>query len=283
MIGIVGGGQMGAGIAEVCATHGFNVVVVEQSDAAAAQAVQRIERSLSRAVERGKATAEAAAAARTRIVIGSGWEALAEAEFIIEAVPEQPELKVAVFRRLSELTAQSQAILATNTSSLPIAHLAAQTDCPDRVIGLHFFNPVPVMRLVEIVPSVRTSAVTLEATERLARERLDRIVVHATDRAGFIVNTLLMPYLLSAVRMLEAGHASAEDIDTAMIEGCGHPMGPLALADFIGLDTCAAIADSLFEEFKEPLYAPPPLLRRMVESGWLGRKSGRGFFTHPSS
>jgi 3-hydroxybutyryl-CoA dehydrogenase len=151
------------------------------------------------------------------------------------------------------------------------------------VIGLHFFNPVPVLRLVEVVPSVRTSAATVTATERLAAEQLDRIIVRTSDRAGFIVNTLLMPYLLSAMRMLEAGHATADDIDTAMRQGCAHPMGPLALADFIGLDTCAAIADCMFEEFKEPLYAPPPLLRRMVESGLLGRKSGRGFFTHPSS
>ncbi len=283
MIGVVGGGQMGAGIAEVCATHGFEVLVVEQSDAAARSAATRIERSLARAVERGKWTPKEADAARSRLTIGTDWEGLGDAAFILEAVPEQPHLKAQVFERLSELTAQSKAILATNTSSLPIARIAAHTDCPERVIGLHFFNPVPVMRLVEVVPSVLTSAATITAVEQLAVDRLDRIIVRTTDRAGFIVNTLLMPYLLSAMRMLEAGHATAADIDTAMKEGCAHPMGPLALADFIGLDTCAAIADSMFEEFKEALYAPPPILRRMVESGLLGRKCGRGFFTYPSS
>lgn len=281
MIGIVGGGQMGAGIAEVCAGHGFDVIVVEQTDATADAAARRIAQSLERAVERGKRTREDADALTRRITIGTDWDRLAGAEFIIEAVSEQPDLKAEVFRRLSRITAGSQTVLATNTSSLPIARIAAHTDCAERVIGLHFFNPVPVMPLVELVPSVLTSAATIEATERLAREQLGRIVVHTTDRAGFIVNTLLMPYLLSAMRMYEAGFATADDIDTAMVQGCAHPMGPLALADFIGLDTCAAIADSMYEEFKEPLYAAPPVLRRMVESGLVGRKGGRGFFTYP--
>ena len=281
VIGIVGGGQMGAGIAEVCAAHGFDVVVVEQDARAAEAAHRRIANSLDRAVERGKRTRDDADALLRRIAIGTDWEPLADAEFVIEAVSEQPDLKAEVFRRLSRITAGSRAVLATNTSSLPIAQIAAHTDCPDRVIGLHFFNPVPVMPLVELVPSVLTSAETVLATEHLATQGLARTVVRTVDRAGFIVNTLLMPYLLSAMRMYEAGYATAEDIDTAMVQGCAHPMGPLTLADFIGLDTCAAIADSLYEEFKEPLYAAPPVLRRMVESGLVGRKGGRGFFTYP--
>lgn len=280
MIGIVGGGQMGAGIAEVCATHGIDALVVEQSTEAAAAATGRIERSLARAVKSGKATQEAADAALARITVSTQWEGLAGAEFIIEAVSENPTLKAEVFSRLSSITAGSSTILATNTSSIPIAQIAAHTSCPERVIGLHFFNPVPVMPLVEVVPSILTSHETVAATLALAGERLDRVIVRTTDRAGFIVNTLLMPYLMSAVRMLEAGYATAEDIDTSMVTGCAHPMGPLALADFIGLDTCAAIADSLYEEFKEPTFTPPPLLRRMVESGLLGRKSGRGFYTY---
>ena len=281
MIGIVGGGQMGAGIAEVCAAHEFDVVVVEQDARAADAAQRRITQSLDRAVERGKRTRDDADALLRRIEIGTDWEPLADAEFVIEAVSEQPDLKAEVFRRLSRITARSQAVLATNTSSLPIAQIAAHTDCPERVIGLHFFNPVPVMSLVELVPSVLTSAETIRATEALATQGLARTVVRTVDRAGFIVNTLLMPYLLSAMRMVEAGYATAEDVDTAMVQGCAHPMGPLTLADFIGLDTCAAIADSLYEEFKEPLYAAPPVLRRMVESGLVGRKGGRGFFTYP--
>ena len=281
MIGIVGGGQMGAGIAEVCATHGFDVVIIEQSPEASQAAHRRITRSIDRAVERGKRSREDADLAIGRIAVDTDLERLAAAEFVIEAVSEQPELKAAIFRRLSEVTAASGTILATNTSSLPIARIASHTDCPERVIGLHFFNPVPVMPLVEIVPSVLTSPATIDATERFARDSLDRIVVRTVDRAGFIVNTLLMPYLLSAMRMFEAGFATAEDIDTAMVQGCAHPMGPLALADFIGLDTCAAIADAMHEEFKEPLYAAPPVLRRMVESGLVGRKGGRGFFTYP--
>jgi 3-hydroxybutyryl-CoA dehydrogenase len=280
MIGIVGGGQMGAGIAEVCATHGIDALVVEQSTEAAAAATGRIERSLARAVKSGKATQEAADAALARIAVSTQWDGLAGAEFIIEAVSENPALKAEVFSRLSSITAGSGTILATNTSSIPIAQIAAHTSCPERVIGLHFFNPVPVMPLVEVVPSILTSPETVAATLALAGERLDRVIVRTTDRAGFIVNTLLMPYLMSAIRMLEAGYATAEDIDTSMVTGCAHPMGPLALADFIGLDTCAAIADSMYGEFKEPTFTPPPLLRRMVESGLLGRKSGRGFYTY---
>ncbi len=279
MIGIVGGGQMGAGIAEVCATHGFEVVVVEQP-AAVAGAGQRIQSSLERAAARGKLSATEAAAARGRISLGSDWAALAPAEFIIEAVTEDLGAKRQVFRQLAELTEHSRAILASNTSSIPIARIAAGTQAQDRIIGLHFFHPVPVMPLVEIVPSALTSPETLTATEDFARERLGRTVVHTTDRAGFIVNTLLMPYLLSAMRMYEAGFATAADIDTAMTVGCAHPMGPLTLADFIGLDTCAAIADAMFDEYREALYAPPPILRRMVESGLLGRKSGQGFYNY---
>ncbi len=279
MIGIVGGGQMGAGIAEVCASHGYDTCVVEQSPAAAQAAITRIEGSLARGVERGKLTRSAAEIVRSRIHVSTDWAELAGAEFILEAVSESAEVKGEVFRRLDRLVAGSTTILATNTSSIPIAQIAAHTSCPDRVIGLHFFNPVPVMALVEVVPSILTSNQTLDAALAFAT-RLDRVIVRSVDRAGFIVNGLLMPYLMSAIRMLEAGYSTAGDIDTSMVRGCAHPMGPLALADFIGLDTCAAIADQLYQEFKEPLFAPPPLLLRMVESGLLGRKSGRGFHTY---
>ncbi len=279
MIGIVGGGQMGAGIAEVCARHGYEVAVVEQPEAVAA-AVRRIESSLERGIARGKLSAETGAAAQARITVGTDWTRLAEATFILEAVTESLDAKRRVFLQLAELTRHAGTILATNTSSIPIARIAAGTQAQDRIIGLHFFQPVPVMPLVEIVPSALTSPETLTATEDFARVGLGRTVVRTTDRAGFIVNTLLMPYLLSAMRMFEAGFATAADIDTAMTVGCAHPMGPLTLADFIGLDTCAAIADAMFDEYREPLYAPPPILRRMVESGLLGRKSGQGFYNY---
>lgn len=276
-IGIVGGGQMGAGIAEVMVRHGLPVQLVEASEATTQAARERVQRSLDRAVEKGKTSADAAAQALSLLNVGTDWEALSAATFVIEAVPEQVELKTSVFRRVS--TIAPAAVLASNTSSIPIARLAAAAADPGRVIGMHFFHPVPVMRLVEVVPAISTTTATIEATEQLAA-RLECSTIRSADRAGFIVNTLLMPYLMSAIRMLEDGHATADDIDAGMVRGCGHPMGPLALADFIGLDTCLAIAESLYEEYGDPSMAPPPLLRRMVDAGLLGRKSGRGFREH---
>ncbi len=280
MIGVVGGGQMGAGIAEVAAKAGQDVVLIERDDALAQRAVAGVQRSMARGVERGKLDQATADAALARVTATTDWQQLVGARFIVEAVPEQLELKATTFARLSELTQGSDTILATNTSSIPIAQVAAHTDCPDRVIGLHFFNPVPVLRLVEVVPSLLTSQATIDTTAAFAADELDRQVIHAKDRAGFVVNALLVPYLLSAIRMFEAGHASAEDIDTGMVSGCGHPMGPLALADMIGLDTCLAVADSLLAEFHDPTLAAPPLLKRMVEAGLLGRKAGRGFYSY---
>ena len=276
MIGIIGGGQMGAGIAELVATHGIDALVIEVSDDAAQASHARIRASLDRAVIREKTTAAQADAALARIRINTDWAALAEADCIVEAVPENLQAKAAVFARLDEV-APADALLGTNTSSLPIAQIAAMSSRPEQIIGLHFFNPVPVMSVIEVIPGLRTSARSLERALALAAT-LERTVIRSADRAGFIVNGLLMPYLMSAIRMFEAGHATAEDIDAGMVLGCNHPMGPLRLADFIGLDTCLAITESLFAEYREPQFAAPSLLRRMVESGQLGRKSGHGFY-----
>jgi 3-hydroxybutyryl-CoA dehydrogenase len=202
---------------------------------------------------------------------------------VIEAVAEDENLKIDVFQRLDAVMKDPQAILATNTSSIPIIKLAMATKRPEQVIGMHFFNPVPVLRLVEVISSLLTSAETTERVNAYASESLNKRVIASKDRAGFVVNALLIPYLLSAIRMLESGFASAEDIDTGMVVGCAHPLGPLALTDLIGLDTTLAVADSLYEEFKEPHLAPPPLLSRMTQAGLLGRKSGQGFYAYKAS
>ena len=206
--------------------------------------------------------------------------ALADRDLVVEAVVEEEATKVEVFRALDAVVEDPAAILASNTSSIPIMKLGIATSRPEQVIGIHFFNPVPVLRLVELVTSLLTSPGTVEAAERFAGDVLGKKVIRSQDRAGFVVNALLIPYLLSAIRMMESGFATADDIDTGMVEGCNHPMGPLHLADLIGLDTTQAVAESLYEEFKEPLYAPPPMLSRMVEAGLLGRKSGRGFYDY---
>lgn len=280
MIGVVGGGQMGAGIAEVAARGGAEVVIVEVSDALAQAARERIAKSLARAVKSERITQEQADAALGQITATSDWQQLAGAELIVEAVSENPAIKADVFSRLDAITKGSDTILASNTSSLPIAELASHTTCPERVIGMHFFNPVPMLKLVEVVPSILTSQATVDAVRAIAKDRMGRVVIEAKDRAGFVVNALLVPYLFSAIRMFEQGHASAEDIDTGMVQGCAHPMGPLALSDLIGLDTLAAIGDVLMAEYADPANATPPLLRRMVQGGLLGRKSGRGFYTY---
>ncbi|MFF9148249.1 3-hydroxybutyryl-CoA dehydrogenase [Streptomyces sp. NPDC014861] len=279
-VGVVGGGQMGAGIAEVCARAGLDVLVCEATAEAAASARERIAVSLERAVRRGRFDRPSAEAALDRIAVTADLADLSDRRLVVEAIVEDAAAKAEVFTALDKIVTDPAAILATNTSSLPVMRLAQATGRTERVVGLHFFNPVPVLPLVEVVSTLRTSPdVTREVTE-FAEGRLGKSVVHSTDRAGFVVNALLVPYLLSAIRMTESGFASAADVDRGMEAGCAHPMGPLRLADLIGLDTVAAIADSLYEEFKEPLYAPPPLLQRMVEAGLLGRKTGRGFHTY---
>jgi 3-hydroxybutyryl-CoA dehydrogenase len=278
-VGVVGCGLMGSGIAEVFAREGATVLVHEVSTQAAGRGLARIEKSLQRGITAGKLDADEAATAMGRIADGTDLEALRSVDLVIEAANEDEGLKVDLFRRLDEIVENREAILASNTSSVPIMKLGSVTARPTHVIGMHFFNPVPVLPLVEVVPSLLTSPETERRVHELA-EQMGKTVVVSQDRAGFIVNALLVPYLLSAIRMVESGFASAADIDAGMVKGCAHPMGPLRLADLIGIDTVAAIAASLYAEFKEPLYSAPPLLMRMVDAGLLGRKSGRGFFDY---
>jgi 3-hydroxybutyryl-CoA dehydrogenase len=282
-VGVVGCGLMGSGIAEVCARAGADVVVVERDDDALKQGEARVERSISRAVSSGKLTEEDAASAKARLRFEPSFDELADRELVVEAVMEDEEAKVEVFSHLDRVVTGDEAILATNTSSIPIIKLAMATGRPEQVIGMHFFNPVPVLKLVEVISSLLTSQETATRVRAFATERLEKRVIASPDRAGFVVNALLIPYLLSAIRMLESGFASADDIDTGMVIGCAHPLGPLALTDLIGLDTTQAVAESLYEEFKEPHLAPPPLLARMTQAGLLGRKSGQGFFSYKSS
>ncbi|GAB7110790.1 3-hydroxybutyryl-CoA dehydrogenase [Streptomyces phaeofaciens JCM 4814] len=279
-VGVVGGGQMGAGIAEVCARAGLDTVVCEADATAARAARDRVASSLERAVRRGKLDPAAAQEALGRLVFTGELDDLADRQLVVEAVIENAGAKTEIFAALDKIVEDPDAILATNTSSLPIMRLGRATGRADRVVGLHFFNPVPVLPLVEVVASLHTAPETVSAVECFTAETLGRTVIRSRDRAGFVVNALLVPYLLSAVRMAESGFATAADIDTGMELGCAHPMGPLRLADLIGLDTVASIAESLYDEFREPLYAPPPLLQRMVEAGLLGRRTGRGFHTY---
>ncbi|MGA2123056.1 MAG: 3-hydroxybutyryl-CoA dehydrogenase [Acidimicrobiales bacterium] len=279
-IGVVGCGLMGSGIAEVTAGTGAQVIVIESDDDALARGRERIDRSLARAVSSAKMTDEDAAGIQGNLTFTTNIADLADREMVIEAIAENEALKLDVFRRIDEAVADPNAILATNTSSIPIITVAMATKRPQQVVGMHFFNPVPVLRLVEVISSLRTSPETTARTIEYARDVLGKKVITAPDRAGFVVNALLIPYLLSAIRMVEAGYASAEDIDIGMVEGCAHPMGPLALTDLIGLDTTLAVAQSLYDEFKEPHLAPPPLLSRMTAAGLLGRKSGEGFFSY---
>ncbi|MGW4838096.1 3-hydroxybutyryl-CoA dehydrogenase [Streptomyces globisporus] len=276
-VGVVGGGQMGAGIAEVCARAGLDTIVCETDRAAADRARERVAVSLERAVQRGKLDRLSAEDALGRLTFTGDLDDLAGRQLVIEAVVEDAAAKTEIFTALDKILEDPEAILATNTSAIPVMRLGMATQRADRVLGLHFFNPVPVLPLVEVVTSLHTSAETLTAAEEFATTALGKTVVRSQDRAGFVVNALLIPYLLSAIRMAESGFATAADVDAGMELGCAHPMGPLKLADLIGLDTVASIAASLYDEFKEPLYAPPPLLQRMVEAGLLGRKTGRGF------
>ena len=278
-VGVIGGGLMGSGIAEVCARAGHEVMIHEIDAAAAEGAMGRVSKSLGRALERGKIEQAEADAVSGRISVSTDLADQADRQIVVEAATENEELKKRLFADLDSVVGDPAAILASNTSSIPITRLAAATKRPDQVVGLHFFNPVPVMALVELITTVRTDP-DVAATAREFAEGLGKTVVKAKDRAGFVVNMLLIPYMLGAIRMLEAGFASREDIDAGMRLGANHPMGPLELTDFVGLDTTKYVADVLFEEFKEPMYASPPLLTRMVEAGLLGRKSGRGFYEH---
>jgi 3-hydroxybutyryl-CoA dehydrogenase len=282
-VGVVGGGIMGSGIAEVCARAGLDVTIVESTPAAAEVALARVQRSLEKAVERGKLEPEAATAAAARVHAGADIAELADRQLVVEAVVEQKQAKLDVFRRLSEVVEDGDAILASNTSSIPIVELAVATgDRADHVLGLHFFNPVPVLSLVEVIPSLLTSDAVAERARAFAAGQLGKDPIVAPDRAGFTVNALLIPYLLAAIRMFEQGLASAEDIDRGMVKGCAHPMGPLALSDLIGLDTVLGVAETLYAEHREPLYAPPPLLQRLVAAGLMGRKNGRGLYSYPA-
>ncbi len=279
-VGVVGCGLMGSGIAEVCARAGFDVLVHEVHAAAAEAGRDRLVRSLDRAVSANKLSETAREETLARLAFTTDLADMAERDLVVEAVIENEDAKTEVFRMLDKVMARPEAILASNTSSIPIMKLAMATSRPSNVVGMHFFNPVPVMNLVEVVTSLLTSEETKVAVADFSQQKLAKRVILSQDRAGFIVNALLVPYLLSAIRMLESGFATAADIDAGMVEGCNHPMGPLALADLIGLDTTKAVAESLYDEFREQTYAPPPLLARMCEAGLLGRKAGRGFYEY---
>jgi 3-hydroxybutyryl-CoA dehydrogenase len=277
-VGVIGCGLMGSGIAEVAARAGQDVVVLETSDELLQRGRGRIESSTAKAVERGRLAADERDVVLGRIRGTTEIEDLASADLVIEAATEDHATKVGMFRRLDEVT-KPEVVLASNTSSIPIADLGAATSRPDKVLGMHFFNPVPAMGLIELVRAITTSEDTM-AFGRAYGVVLGKTTVESRDRAGFIVNALLIPYLNGAVRMLEEGFATREDIDTAVHLGLNHPMGPLRLIDLIGLDTHLFIANVLFDEFKEPTFAPPPLLRRMVTAGRLGRKVGHGFYDY---
>jgi 3-hydroxybutyryl-CoA dehydrogenase len=280
-VGVIGGGLMGSGIAEVCARSGVDVTVVEVDDGRAERSRAAIEKSLDRGVRSGKVSDEDRQQALDRLAVTTKLEDVEGADAAIEAIIEDEQAKRSLFKRLDELLPDAR-FLASNTSSVPIMKLGAETRKPNRVLGLHFFNPVPVLPLVEIVHSIMTTDDTAQEARTFAQETLGKECIDSQDRAGFIVNALLIPYLLSAVRMYESGFASKEDIDRGMKLGCAHPMGPLALADLIGLDTLQAVADSLYEEFRDPASVAPALLNRMVEAGLMGRKSGRGFYDYSS-
>jgi 3-hydroxybutyryl-CoA dehydrogenase len=277
-VGVAGAGFMGSGIAEAVARAGVRVAIYEPGERALARSRERVDKSVARAVKGGKLSPEHAVQLVERILWTTDLADLDESEVVIEAIVEDLDAKRELFGRLDEAVPGAR-ILASNTSSIPIASLAAATRRPERVCGLHFFSPVPVMNLVEIVIGLDTDLETIAAADAFATQ-LGKHAIRTKDRAGFIVNFLLVPYLMSAVRMLEDGFASREDIDEGMRLGCGHPMGPLTLCDFIGLDVLQAVCDSLYEELARPEYAAPALLKRMIAAGRLGRKSGRGFYDY---
>ncbi len=275
-VGVIGCGLMGAGITQVCAEAGYRTIVREASGELVSGGIGRIEGVLSRNVSKGKMSEDEKAAVLGRITGTTNFDDLADCDLVIEAVTENLETKQEVFRILDGI-ASPEAILASNTSSISITELASATDRPEQVLGLHFFNPVPVMRLIEMVIGLQTSEKTVE-TARKFGESLGKQVIEVRDTPGFIVNYLLIPYLLDAVRLVESGVATKEDIDAGMVLGCSHPLGPLKLLDFIGLDTTLYIAEVLYDAFRTDRYAAPPLLRQMVAAGMNGRKSGRGFY-----
>lgn len=280
-VGVVGAGLMGSGIAETCARCGYDVVLREIDDDALQRGLGRIEASMNRAIERGKMTEEERTGALGRIKGTTKLDDLGGCDLAVEAIIENLDQKKEVFRQLDGIT-RPEVILASNTSSVSITALAAATSRPDRVAGMHFFNPVPVMKLIELVRGLQTSGETIETLRRFAATLRKQVIV-AKDTPGFIVNYLLVPYLLDAVRAVENGMATREDIDTGMTLGTNVPMGPLTLLDFVGIDTTLYIADCMYEEFKDPRYAAPPLLRQMVDAGYFGRKNGRGFYDYTSS
>ena len=279
-VGVVGCGLMGGGIAQVVAQAGYATIVVEADQGFLDRGLQAIHRSLDGLVEKGRLEPARRDAARSRITGTVRLEDLAGADLVIEAITENPALKKETFARLDRIC-PAPAILASNTSSCTITELAAATKRPAQVLGLHFFNPAPVMKLVEVIRTILTGDAAYQAAWGFVQS-LGKTPVGAQDTTGFVVNRLLVPYLLEAIRLLESGVASKEDIDQAMKLGCGHPMGPFTLLDLVGLDTTMYVAEVMFQEFREPRFAPPPLLRRMVMAGHLGRKSGKGFYDHPA-
>lgn len=279
-VGVIGAGQMGAGIAEVSARAGVDVLVFETTEALTTAGRDRITKSLDRGVSAGKITERERDAAVANLKFTTDLADFADRQLVIEAVIEDESIKSSIFAKLDEVITDPDAVLASNTSSIPIMKIAAATKNPGRVLGLHFFNPVPVLPLVELISTLVTTPEAAARTEAFASEVLGKQVVRAADRSGFVVNFLLVPYLLAAIRMAESGFATVEDIDKAVVAGLSHPMGPLRLSDLVGLDTLKLIADSMYDEYKEPLYASPPLLLRMVEAGRLGKKSGVGFYEY---
>jgi 3-hydroxybutyryl-CoA dehydrogenase len=279
-VGVIGAGQMGAGIAEVSARAGVDVLVFETTESLVTAGRNRIVKSLERGVSAGKITERERDGAVGNLKFTTELADLADRQLVIEAVIEDESVKAGLFAELDRIITDPHAVLASNTSSIPIMKLGAATKNPQRVLGLHFFNPVPVLPLVELVSTLVTDEAAVARTEEFAGQVLGKQVVRCSDRSGFVVNALLVPYLLSAIRMVEGGFATVEDVDKAVVAGLSHPMGPLRLSDLVGLDTLKLIADKLFEEFKEPHYGPPPLLLRMVEAGLLGKKSGRGFYSY---
>ncbi len=278
-LGIIGGGLMGSGIAETCSRSGVDVTVVEADEARVEHSRAAIGKSLDRGVKAGKLSTDDRDAALERLSFTTRIDDINGVDGVIEAIVENEAAKQEVFAKLDQLLPDAE-FLASNTSSVPIMRLAAATSNPERVIGMHFFNPVPVLPLVEIVRSIKTSEQTLNQAHRFAQETLSKKTINSKDQAGFVVNALLIPYILSAIRMYESGFADKEDIDNGMVLGCAHPMGPLALADLVGLDTLQAVAESIYSEFRDPAAISPPLLNRMVEAGMLGRKSGQGFYEY---
>lgn len=277
-VGVVGCGLMGHGIAQICAQAGWDVVVREVDREKLDSGIGKIEKQLARAVEKGKAEQSDADAVRARIIPTLDYSDLAESDLVIEAITESLDLKLEMWREVDPIAKQG-AVLATNTSSLPVVTQAVATSRPDRFLGLHFFNPAQVMPLLEVVQTVTTSEETMKAGFEVG-ERLGKTCVHARDKTGFVVNRLLVPYLLDAIRAYEEGVGTIEVIDSAMKAGANHPMGPLTLSDFVGLDTLASIAEVMFEEYRERRFAPPPTLRKMVAAGLYGRKSGKGFYDY---